>query len=59
MFLKNTIPVCITQTAFTLVAHFLLHSPQLTAFGAVTAAAAFGLSVGWHLYERHAGEVPR
>lgn len=53
MFLKNTVPVCITQTTFTLVAHFLLHSPQLTAFGAVTAAAAFGLSVGWYLYERH------
>lgn len=57
MFLKNTVPVCITQTTFTLVAHFMLHSPQLTAFGAVTAAAAFGLSVGWYLYERHAGEV--
>lgn len=50
MFLKNALPVGVTQTVFALVAHFLLHSPQLTAFGAVTAAAAFGLSVGWWLY---------
>lgn len=50
MFLKNALPVGVTQAVFALMAHFMLHSPQLTAFGAVTAAAAFGLSVGWWLY---------
>lgn len=59
MLLKNALPVGVTQTVFVLVAHFLLHSQQLTAFGAITAIVAFGLSAGWWLYGKEREEVSR
>lgn len=50
MFLKNVVPIGVTQTIFALVAHFALCDAGLTAFGATTAIVAFGLSAGWLLY---------